>query len=90
MTDGTAPLFGEGYVFALLFRLVQDHCGTTNAGELKSFGIGANGDAMKALAQAGFIEILDQADNDIRAVVIPAADALVARFLAERTASQGK
>jgi hypothetical protein len=90
MTDRPPPLFGEECVFALLFRMVQDHCSTMNAGELKSFGIEANADAMKALAESGFIEIVEQAENGIRAMVLPAGETLAARFVTEKNMGHWK
>jgi hypothetical protein len=86
MIELPARLFGEDYFFALLFRMVQEHCSTMNAGELNSFEIEANADAMRALAEAGFIEIVEQTSEHIRAVVLPAAEALVARLLAGKVA----
>ena len=53
MTDRPPPLFGEECVFALLFRMVQDHCSTMNAGELKSYGIEANADGIVTLTSVG-------------------------------------
>jgi hypothetical protein len=35
-----------------------------NAGEWKSFGIEATAAAMNALAESGFIEIIEQAENN--------------------------
>jgi hypothetical protein len=80
MTDRQSSLFGEDYFFAPLLRMVLEHCGTMTAGELSSFAIEANSDAMQALAKAGFIEILDQTDGRIRATVLPAAETLIAGF----------
>jgi hypothetical protein len=54
MTDRPPPLFGEEYVFALLFRTVQDQCSTMNAGEFKSFGIETNADAVQQFLLCGF------------------------------------
>jgi hypothetical protein len=81
---------GEEFLFALLLRMVQEYCSTTIAGELKSFEIETNADAMKALAEAGCIEIVEQADNRIRANVLPSADELAARLLADNRASGQK
>lgn len=78
---------GEEFLFALLLRMVQEHCSTMIAGELKSFGIAANADALKALANAGYVEIVEQADNRIRATVLPAGDELAARLSADKRAS---
>ena len=88
MTAPTPPLFGEDYVTAILLRMVLEHCSTTDAGELDSFGIEANADAMRDLAQAGFIEIVEQTGERIRATVLPEAEALVARFLADKAAGR--
>ncbi len=88
MTERPSVFRGEEFLFALLLRMVLEHCNTTIAGELKSFEIEANADALKALADAGYIEIVEQADNRIRATVLPAADELAARLLADKRASR--
>lgn len=88
MSDLPARLFGEDYFFALLLRMVQEYCSTMNTGELKSFGIEANADAMRALAEAGFIEIVEQTGERIRAVVLPAAEELVTRLRADKHVSR--
>jgi hypothetical protein len=88
MTDRPSLLFGEGYFFALLLRMVLEHCSTMKAGELSSFTVEANADAMQALAKAGFIETFDQTDRRIRATVLPAAEKLIARFLADKHTSR--
>lgn len=88
MSDRAIPLFGEDYFFALLLRMVQEHCGTMNAGEVDSYGIEANADAMKTLAEAGFIEVAERVDGRMRATVLPKGEALLARFLAERNAGR--
>jgi hypothetical protein len=79
---------GEEFLFALLLRMVQEHCSTMIAGELKSFEIEANADALKALAKAGYIDIVEQADNRIRATILPAADELADRLQAHKRASR--
>jgi hypothetical protein len=79
--------FGEEFLLALLLHMVQEHCTTMIAGELKSFEIEANADAMKALAEAGYIEIVEQAGNRVRATVLPAADELATRFQTHKRAS---
>ena len=84
MTDRPSQLFGEDYFFALLLRMVLEHCSTMTAGELSSFSIEANADAMQALAEAGLIETFDQTDGRIRATVLPAAEKLIAKFLADK------
>jgi hypothetical protein len=86
MIEPPSVFRGEEFLFALLLRMVQEHCNTTVAGELKSFEIEANADAIKALADAGYIEIIEQADNRVRATLLPAADALAARLLADKRA----
>jgi hypothetical protein len=88
MTDRPSLLFGEDYFFALLLRMVLEHCSTMKAGELSSFAIQANADAMQALAEAGFIETFDQTDGRIRATVLPAADKLIAGLLADKHTSR--
>jgi hypothetical protein len=88
MTDRPSPLFGEDYFFALLLRMVLEHCSTMTAGELSSFAIEANADAMQALAEAGLIKTFDQTDGRIRATVLPAAEKLIAGFLADKHAAR--
>jgi hypothetical protein len=88
MTDRPSPLFGEDYFFALLLRMVLEHCSTMTPGELSSFAIEANADAMRALAEAGFIETFDQTEGRIRAAVLPAAEKLIAGFLADKHTSR--
>jgi hypothetical protein len=90
LTERSPPLCGENYIFALLLRMVQEHCGTMNVGEIDSYAIEANADAMTALADAGFIEIVGQADGRMRATVLPKGEALAARFLAEKNAGRSK
>jgi len=84
MIDLHPPFLGEDYLFALLLRMVQEHCSTVTAGALDSFGLEAHADAMRALGDAGYIEITEQNGPHIRATILPAAETLVARFLAAR------
>jgi hypothetical protein len=84
MTDGALAFRGEQFLFALLLRMVQEHCSTTVAGELKSFGVEAHAEAMQALADAGYIEIAELEGNRLRARLLPAADALANQLFADR------
>jgi hypothetical protein len=55
---------------------------------LSSFAIEANADAMQALAEAGFIETFDQTDGRVRAKVLPTAEKLIAKYLADKHTSR--
>ena len=90
MIDRPVPFRGEEFLFALLLRMVREHCDTTVAGELKSFEREAHADAMKALAEAGYIEIIEQAGDRVRAMVLPAADGLMARLSADKNANRSR
>jgi len=74
--------------FAGFDPMVLEHCSTMTAGELSSFAIEANADAMQALAEAGLIKTFDQTDGRIRATVLPAAEKLIAGFLADKHAAR--
>jgi hypothetical protein len=87
MTDRLPILFGADYLYVLLLRMVLQHCGSMQAAELSDFAIEANADAIRALADAGFIRIVDQTDGRIRATVLPSAETLIARYLAEKAQS---
>jgi hypothetical protein len=78
------PLFGEDYLSALLLRMVLEHCGTMKACELSDFTIEANADAIRALADAGLIRIVDEANGRIRATPLPSAETLIARYQADK------
>jgi hypothetical protein len=54
------------------------------AGELNSFAIEANSEAMLALADAGLIQIVSNADGRVIATVLPEAEILEARLMSER------
>jgi hypothetical protein len=84
MIDRQPPFFGEDYFFALLLRMVLEHCSTLEANEVDSYARESNADAMQVLEQAGYLEIIHRADGRIRATVLPEAHALVARLLAEK------
>ena len=86
MTNPALPLRGEDFLFALLLRIVLEHCSTTTEGELKSFRVEAHADAMEALAEAGYIEIVEQGSSGIRATTLPLGETLIARLLAEKNA----
>jgi hypothetical protein len=88
MTGQPLPLFGEDYTVALLLRMVLEHCSAIDAGELDSFGIEANADAMRDLARAGFIEIVEHTGERIRAKVLPEAEELVTRLLTDKAAGR--
>ncbi|HEX3984772.1 MAG TPA: hypothetical protein VHX12_13840 [Acidisoma sp.] len=87
-TDRLPSLFGEDYVFALLLRMVREHCSTMTASEVDSYGVEAHADAMRSLVEAGFIEIIEQTNGRMRAKMHPKGEELVAQFLAERNAGR--
>ena len=58
-----ALLFSEGWLFAALLDMVDEHCTTPDSDRVKSFGWRSNARAMRLLAQAGYIEI-EREDGD--------------------------
>jgi hypothetical protein len=81
-------LFSEGWLFAALFDMVEQHCGATEADRLKSFGWSANARAMRLLNDAAYIAIDSQEGNQIEAHVLPKARDLMARVAAEEEAER--
>jgi hypothetical protein len=61
-------------LFAALLRVVLDHCAQPD-GIFDSYARLANADAMRLLAEGGFIRINDDAGDCIRAIVLLEADA---------------
>jgi hypothetical protein len=75
---------GEEYLSSLLLSMVLQHCQTATRGELDSYAIKVNADAMICCAEDGFIEITEQAGGRIFAVVMPEGWALLERLRAEQ------
>jgi hypothetical protein len=67
----------EEHLSAVLLRMVLDHC-TRPEGTLDSFGRLANAEAMRLLAEHGFIRIHEQAGDRLRATVTPEAKSFLA------------
>jgi hypothetical protein len=62
----------EEWLTLALLRMVLEHCARPEAATLDSFGWRSNAEAMRILADSGFIRI-DAEDGDcIRATVMPA------------------
>ena len=70
-------LFSEGWSFAALLDMVVEHCGAGQEGVVRSFGWRANARAMRVLAEAGYIRITSQHDDDIEALVDPSGRTLM-------------
>ena len=66
-------------LLAVLLRMVLEHC-TNDKGVLDSWALPANGEAMRLLAEAGFIDIDTDIGGRLRATVLPAAGAFLARM----------
>ena len=71
-------LFFEGWLFAALLDMLVEHCGAGQEGIVRSFGWRANARAMRVLAEAGYIRITSQHDDDIEALVDPSGHELMA------------
>ena len=67
----------EDWLFAALLAMVIEHCGTMAEEKLDSYQLKANEDAMRLLAQAGYIEIETEENERIKAKVLPAAHELM-------------
>jgi hypothetical protein len=68
----------EEWLTAALLRMVLEHCARPE-GALDSFGRAANAEAMRLLAEDGFIRIDDDAGDDrIRATMLPETEAFLA------------
>ena len=84
MTDAAAIVDPEQWLFSALLDMVVAHCATSE-NKLDSFvGWPANENAMRLLAEAGFIEITSEREGRIEAKLLPAASALAARVEAAR------
>ena len=77
-------LFSEGWLFAALLDMVEQHCGA-GEGLLRSFGWKANARAMRLLAEASYIEILSEAGEEIEATVSPSGHDLLKRAFGQRS-----
>jgi DNA invertase Pin-like site-specific DNA recombinase len=85
--DSQAQLFSEGWLFAALIDMVDAHCATPESDRVKSFGWRSNARAMRLLAQAGYIEIESEDDDQIEARILPKARELMRLVAAaEKTA----
>jgi hypothetical protein len=84
MTQSIPRLFGEEYFLVLMLRMVIEYCTTIKEGEIRSFSIESNTDAIRALAETGLVEITKSEGDDITAIVLPKGIDLVSRFFAER------
>ena len=60
----------EDWLLAILFRLVLDHCARPE-GTLDSYERQANAEAMRLLADAGFIRVDEDVGGRVRATVLP-------------------
>jgi hypothetical protein len=69
----------EDWLFAALLRMVLEHC-VTDKGTLDSWGLRANTEPMRLVAEAGFIRIDQDTGERVRATVLPEADAFLARM----------
>jgi hypothetical protein len=67
----------EDWLFAALLRMVLEHC-ANDKGALDSWGLRANSEAMRLLAEPGFIRIDTDIGGRLRASVLPDADAFLA------------
>jgi hypothetical protein len=67
----------EEQLSAVLLRMVLDHCARPE-GTLDSFGRLANAEAMRVLAEDGFIRIDEDSGNRLRATVMPQAESFLA------------
>jgi len=85
--DPQVQLFSEGWLFAALLDMVDEHCTTTEPGRVKSFGWRSNARAMRLLAQAEYLEIDREDGDDIEARILPKARELISLVaVAEKTA----
>jgi hypothetical protein len=62
----------EDWLLEALLRMVLDHCARPD-GTLDSYLRPANAEAMRLLAEAGFISVDSEADDRIRATPLPVA-----------------
>jgi hypothetical protein len=75
---------GEEYLSALLLAMVLQHCESPRfSGQLDSYAITANADAMICCAEDGYIELTAAAGRRICAVVTPEGQALLERLRVE-------
>jgi uncharacterized protein (DUF433 family) len=90
MTDDPPmpPLWGEDSLSALLLAMLLQHSETATRGELDSYAITANADAMIACAEDGLIEVTEQAGRRIFAKVTPEGWALLERLRVEQEREQ--
>jgi hypothetical protein len=87
--DGcTAEVWGEDSLSALLLAMLLQHSETATRGELDSYAITANADAMIACAEDGLIEVTEQAGRRIFAKVTPEGWALLERLRVEQEREQ--
>jgi hypothetical protein len=86
------PLLGEDYLSALLLRLVLEHCRTMNSGELDSFEIEANADAMRESWDAALARRLYDAGATYKAIGerVGAEPQLVSQFAARHWPKRDK
>jgi hypothetical protein len=83
MSNEADILDPEAWLFSALLDMVIAHC-ERSENRLDSFGWPANENAMRLLAEAGFIEITSEREGRIEAKPLPAARALTARVEAAR------
>jgi hypothetical protein len=76
------PFRGEEWLAALLLQMVMQHCEMAKPGELDSYAITANADAMREL-DGDLIEITEQFGRRVFAKVTPKGRAMLDRLRAE-------
>ena len=69
----------EDWLLAALLRMVLQHYGGPD-GTLDSWAIRANAEAMRLVAEAGFIRIDAEAGRRVHATELPEAEAFLARM----------
>ncbi len=69
----------EETLLAILLRMVLENC-ATDGDTLDSWGYSTNNEAMRILAEAGFIRIDEDADGRVRAKELPEAEAFLSRM----------
>jgi len=84
MTETADVLDPVAWLFSALLDMVMAHCQISENKLDSLVGWPANRNAMRLLAEAGFIEITSDLGGRITADVLPAAGALTARIEAAR------
>jgi hypothetical protein len=78
ISEGRMAITKERLLSALLLMVIE-YCGDTN-GVLDSWERPGNTQAMRLLAESGFLRIDEDDGERVRAIILPEADAFLARM----------